>query len=374
MRSVFPALLLMGSVGVAAAAGPSPWRTCHSQNGAFRISLPGKPAEICKPVSTQPDAPIMYIYHLHDRGVPYVAGSVHVPHDLLLSIDDRHLFDMVLEYAEKTYKIKVLYKQPYTFEGATGRRVKIKYPNGTVDEVRMVILGDYFYEWLAQTNPGGKSNPNAARFFDSFQVDPAVIQAAREQRIEQRAVEHLLAASQGPASSGWRPLQSQRGGFTVEMPAFLRYAKSQVSDPASPGAKATIYSAIAPGSRVRPEVYITGYAENGTLRPDGNSDQWLDEFRNSNSSRRGMHLTSSQDITVNGYPGREYRYVDASGFSEITRVVLADSRVYILTAIAPSERSYSDETMRFLRSFKLSAAAKAPVKTQRQPAVRRDTL
>jgi hypothetical protein len=238
----------------------------------------------------------------------------------------------------------------------------------------MVILGDYFYEWLAQTNPGGKANPDAARFMASFQPDPAVIQAARAQREEQHAVAKLLEASQGSASSGWRPLHIPRGGFSVEMPAYLRYAKSQVSDPASPGSKATIYSVIAPGSHVRPEVYVTGYAENGSLRPDGNSDQWLDEFRNANSSRRGMHLTSSQDITVNGYPGREYRYVDSTGYSEMTRVILADSRVYILTAIAPAERSYSDDTMRFLRSFKLSGAAKAPIKTQRQPAVRRDTL
>jgi hypothetical protein len=238
----------------------------------------------------------------------------------------------------------------------------------------MVILGDYFFEWLAQTNPGGKSNPNAERFFASFEPDPAVIKEAKAQREEQLAVAKLLVANQGTATSGWRPLQIPRGRFSVEMPAYLRYARSEVPEPASPGGKATIYSIIAPGSRVRPEVYITGYTENGALRPDGTSDVWLDEFRNANSSRRGMHLTSSQDITVNGYPGREYRYVDSSGFSEITRVILAEARLYILTAIAPTERSYSDETMRFLRSFKLFGAAKAPTKTQRPPAVRRDTL
>jgi hypothetical protein len=374
MRFIVPALILTGLLGASLDAGPLGWRSFHSPEGGFRVSLPGPPALLLRRVGPQPEAPVLRVYAATDHAAPYVASYLRLPHDAALGVDDQELLDIIQSQVSVSGKRTLLSARPFDLDGSRGREFRIRFSDGFVGLGRVIVLGDSIFSWVTQTNPGDKANPHAAQFMSSFQPDAQVLRSARQFRLEQASLARTLATEQTGGSGGWKKLRSARGGFSVEMPAFLRYGQAKVADPATFDAKTTIYSVIAPANRYRREVYIAGYAEGTALHGDESAEQWLDGFRNANTSHRGMRLTSSQDVTVNGYPGREYRYEDNAGFSEMTRVILADSRLYILTAIAPVERSYSDDTLRFLGSFKLSGAAKVPALTQRRPAPRRDTL
>ncbi len=64
-------------------------------------------------------------------------------------------------------------------------------------------------------------------------------------------------------------------------------------------------------------------------------------------------VLSQHDITLDAYPGREYRLLDSSGAFRIWRIYLAKGRLYTVFAKAPNDQTDMANIERFFNSFRL---------------------
>ena len=139
----------------------------------------------------------------------------------------------------------------------------------------------------------------------------------------------------------WQEFSSQEGKFTVLMPGEPK-VKSQTL--ANTEVVLHMFTADRGYS-----AYMSSYFD---LTPSSvPADTLLDRARDGSIRKMEGNLLSEEKITLNGYPGREYKSTARGDNFVDSRIYLADARLYMLSVVH-KDRENSD-TPRFFNSFKI---------------------
>jgi hypothetical protein len=142
----------------------------------------------------------------------------------------------------------------------------------------------------------------------------------------------------------WRPHESDAGGFRVELPADPRgdMARRVQAQRGKTVEGAHLWT--------RAEDYAIMYSD----RPKGTDDEILTQQVNGLTAGREVRGARVQAIEVGGFPGREFQYEGQNGGTYTGRVIVADTRVYVLLAGGRFTRPDSENVRRFLDSFEIT--------------------
>jgi len=154
----------------------------------------------------------------------------------------------------------------------------------------------------------------------------------------------------------WRTHESAFGGFRVDLPAKPRLdIETQARMNTQPGVHIE-------------GTYLLGDLEEYTVAfseiDDNQRAIFNDQILLANAIRRyqndfpGTSLLREGPVTVSGFPGKEVVFTHPTGGSWITRFVVAESRLYVLTAGgATMKANGNDRARRFLDSFTVTDPA-----------------
>ncbi|AMV29703.1 hypothetical protein VT84_35240 [Gemmata sp. SH-PL17] len=150
----------------------------------------------------------------------------------------------------------------------------------------------------------------------------------------------------------WQKHESAKGGFKVDLPAAPRNDLPKLAgkerDP-SVQMEGTILIS-------RAEEFAVVYGDTPPAgQRFGTDQQQIDE------AVKGMQTTgdvravlSQKDMTVGGFPAREVEFSAKSGGWYVSRIVVADGRVYVLIAGGRFARPGNENARRFLDSFEIT--------------------
>jgi hypothetical protein len=160
-----------------------------------------------------------------------------------------------------------------------------------------------------------------------------------------------LAAFLVPAPD-WREHDSQQGGFRCELPA----------DPRNDMARRL----NVPGGRTVEGTFLWTRAENYAIifwddkpanpLPVRQTDaERLDaQVKMLTSGPNVQSVTRTESVEVSGFPGREFEFRYKNGGTVTGRVVIADSRIYVIWAGGRFTRPENENVRRFLDSFEIT--------------------
>jgi predicted Zn finger-like uncharacterized protein len=143
----------------------------------------------------------------------------------------------------------------------------------------------------------------------------------------------------------WRSHESERGKFRVDLPA-------KASDDMVRRVQVARGKSVE-GTHLwtRAEDYAIVYSE----RPRGSDDEILtQQVTGLTTGRDVRNVGPITAIEVGGFPGREFQYEARNGGTYTGRVVVADTRVYVLLAGGRFTRPDSENVRRFLDSFEIT--------------------
>lgn len=151
----------------------------------------------------------------------------------------------------------------------------------------------------------------------------------------------------------WRPHESLAGGFKVEFPAAPR--DDVANDPAA--RRAGVNSAVE-GTllRLRSEEYVVMYIEIPAQRRQTMTDDGLfqDAIDNVKLEQPDVHFTRNDPVVVSGFPARELECTSHKLGSAILRIVLAETRAYVVIAAGRGANANNERFRRFIDSFEVT--------------------
>ncbi len=155
----------------------------------------------------------------------------------------------------------------------------------------------------------------------------------------------------------WRVHHSGAGGYKVELPAEARNDMEEM---------VRARGAIQPNVRiegtlllVKLEEYSVVYADiDEQLRPFMQDEDILDDaVTGLEEDEPGVVILRDNPTTVSGFPAREVVFTHSDGGTYVCRIVVADTRLYIVTAGGPNmDTDGNERTRRFLDSFEVTDA------------------
>jgi hypothetical protein len=151
----------------------------------------------------------------------------------------------------------------------------------------------------------------------------------------------------------WQTHDSRKGGFTVDLPDGTR---PDMADRVVPKLNR---DETVEGTHLwtRAEDYSVTYWDVAPTRDRaarGETDQQLMEKILQQAVPPGRKAGRSRPISVSGFPGYEFEYSSGSRGTVTARVVVADTRVYVLRAGGKFTDPDSENVRRFLGSFKIT--------------------
>ncbi len=151
----------------------------------------------------------------------------------------------------------------------------------------------------------------------------------------------------------WQTHNSAAGGFSVELPAKPQ-SNMQLPDQ-QPGENMKVEGTML---WKRVEEYVVIYADIPPARIRGASaDTILDEaVRGMETQGEVRRVVRQENIKVSGFPGREIEFVGKDGGTYLSRVIVADSKLYVLVAGGRFTRPGNASIRRFMNSFKITDA------------------
>ncbi|VTR90977.1 : Laminin_G_3 [Gemmata massiliana] len=150
----------------------------------------------------------------------------------------------------------------------------------------------------------------------------------------------------------WQKHESVKGGFKVDLPAAPRDDLPKLA-----GKERT------PGVQMEGTILIGRAEEFAVVYGDtlpagqqfGTDQQQIDEAVKGMQSTGDVRAVLSQkNITVGGFPAREVEFSAKSGGWYVSRIVVADGRVYVVIAGGRFARPGNENARRFLDSFEIT--------------------
>jgi hypothetical protein len=151
----------------------------------------------------------------------------------------------------------------------------------------------------------------------------------------------------------WQTHESKDGGFKVELPT-----------PPQPDVAQAAGLKLENGTRAegtirlrRAEKFLVVYRDIKSTKERGGADEQeldarVEKIRN---AMQAEQIAQTKEITIAGFPGREIAFQAKTGW-HMARVVVADTRVYIVLAGGGMAQPGDPDLQRFLDSFEITDA------------------
>ncbi|MDB5310135.1 MAG: hypothetical protein JWO38_4337, partial [Gemmataceae bacterium] len=151
----------------------------------------------------------------------------------------------------------------------------------------------------------------------------------------------------------WRPHQSDRGGFKVDLPAEPRADMADLAK-AKHQPNVSVEGTLLLGKL---EEYSVVYADvEPATRQLLTDDAILEEaVKGLNKDTPGLQVLRDDPATVSGFPAREVVFTHPNGGTYTCLIVIADTRLYIASAGGPwVTAAGNDRVRRFLDSLRVT--------------------
>lgn len=149
----------------------------------------------------------------------------------------------------------------------------------------------------------------------------------------------------------WEQISSSEGGFTVLMPVAPTQNR-QTTDGNKVSLDANLFTASLEDGKVQYSVSYTNFPEDIAQLPPAFI---LDSLSSRFTSDRKLKLINQQDISLEEYSGREFKFEAPGGKIVNYRTYLVKQRLYQLTTEIPKDResALSGDIEKFMNSFQL---------------------
>ncbi len=154
------------------------------------------------------------------------------------------------------------------------------------------------------------------------------------------------------ASFSWQTVTLDGAGFSVMMPGFPDEMSKEMGQS---GAKLREYRVKVDGTNYAVGVFLDFPAELKQL--PNFAEQYLDllptnMIKSAQYASRDYKLTSQRAITINDYPGRQYKF-DSTDYTCTMRVYVAEHSIYVVAAEGHRATFSTEKAEKFLSSFTL---------------------
>lgn len=229
-RTVFWLVMLFGVLavglsacccGVAILMPAARWREHESQQGGFRVELPGDPrTNVSAPGITTGAETKVVGTRLWGREEVFLVAYEDLAQPRR-RMTDRDQLDQAVRVLQTNPTVRVVNERPITVSGFPGREIEYTAGRNATYVLRLVVAEGRLYRVVA----GGKSvrsgNDDVRRFLDSFQItDPKLLAAARER---------LAGAGRAVAAAAYRAAAENLAEAVGRELAILRDAGARVA-------------------------------------------------------------------------------------------------------------------------------------------------
>lgn len=153
------------------------------------------------------------------------------------------------------------------------------------------------------------------------------------------------------AKTEWQTFSPAGGNFSVEMPGAPA-DKSHTQNTANGAMTSHLFIYTA-----KDAAYAVSYVDRPAPKDGSDPEKWLDTVRDAEVAKSGGKLLAAATLKLgNGAPGREIQVTLTQGDGKHAmrdRLYLVDKRLYQVLVVVPQDQIDSDDTRKFLDSFRL---------------------
>jgi hypothetical protein len=123
---------------------PAQWKEFVSNEGGFKIKMPGVPSEVSQPVDNKPGSAVAHFYQLVTKTAEYVVGYTTVGRDLETFQPSKLTLDSIRDSSLAKENGKLLSEQDISAAGHPGRAMVMEVSDGVFRD-RYFLVGNRLY-------------------------------------------------------------------------------------------------------------------------------------------------------------------------------------------------------------------------------------
>jgi hypothetical protein len=166
-------LLAFGALVAVACAEPIQWTPVISEDGRFRVEMPGVPRELARRLDLPFGAAPVHLWVVDDGDRAFIAGYIQYPDRVESVASSDELLDSARDDAVEKAGGVLVQDEPRELLGHRGRSIEIEARDGAV-RVRgaFYVADSRLYRVLATTTPDEARSERVERFLASFELTP----------------------------------------------------------------------------------------------------------------------------------------------------------------------------------------------------------
>lgn len=325
---------------------PPTWQEFRSEDGRYRVSLPGQAISGKAPLPVLGDSIDLQGQQTKYQNMLFFAAQADAPAEVLAADDPNVFHKTWLDTALNLFKGHLISTTPLELNGHVGQEYLmelpdgLKTPGGGVLRVREYLVNDHIYVAAHFGSKRDSMVSDVRKFLDSFQI--------------------LIVPTPQPTSSAWPIFNSLDGRFSVRLPATPM--KKHEYQP-FPGFEINQFIFTTP---YQDGVLLVTYGDLPLDMPPFDPAELLAGYRDGLVRVSGGTLKHNESIELDGHPGLDYTLVmpksakNPQGIVDHARVYLVGKRVYGLDFISRSSMADAPEVNQFFDSFQITPQAKQP--------------
>lgn len=317
----------------APAAGlPAGWQVFASPEGGFSVWLPRSPKSSVTPSDSEVGKLDNHIFEVSLPSGSFTVGYTDYPPEFIAQVDPEQMLDNVRDGELRGLKATLREDHPITLGDYTGREVLAE-TESLVLKTRIYLIKNRLYQMIAITRTEAQLAAEGTTFLNSFQVGEQVAAAPP--------------AGAPAAGDTWQRFTAPEAGFMILFPGTPEETTHTVEGESRP----LVLHKLTVGQE--PPIYAVLYSEaNANLRNE-DPQKALDDVRTGLLESANATAQSEQNITLQGYPGRDLRFTTAAGAGRF-RTYLVEDRLYqLLVVLSPDGDDAEDTIDMFFNSFVL---------------------
>jgi hypothetical protein len=325
---------------------PPTWQEFRSEDGRYRVSLPGQAVSGKVPLPVLGDDIDLQGQQTKYQNMLFFVAQAAAPADVLAADDPDVFHKTWLDAALNLFKGHLISTTPLELNGHVGQEYLIevpdglKTPGGGVLRVREYLVNDHIYVAAHFGSKRDSMVSDVRKFLDSFQI--------------------LIVPTPQPTSSAWPVFNSLDGRFGVRLPATPMKKHEYLP---FPGFAINQFVFTTP---YQDSVLLLSYGDLPENVPPFDPVELLKEYRDTLVRQGGGTVKQTELIQLGDYPGLDYTVVlpkstkNPQGIVGHARIYLVGERVYALEYVARPSMADAPEANQFFDSFQITPEAKQP--------------
>ncbi len=314
------------------------WVTFSSEEGGFTMLLPKQPKEQRQPITTAAGSVDTIMYIAEVGNTAFGAGFSDFPASASHA-DPQTVLAGARDGAAKNVNGTVIDEKPIELDGHPGLEIAVEIPagaavpGGAMYRGRLYLVNNRLYQVIYVALKKDENSAEYQKLFDSFQLT------------------NPPAPSSSPTTSSsslqdWIEYRSDKGGYTVLLPAEPKVTTQQADSAAGPievtmalvemgdHAAGASFNDVPQGAQGDPETLLKGGREGAAKNLNGT-------------------VVSNKSIKLGDYPGTEFVVDVPNNLVYMARVYLVNDRLYQVMFLAPKDQIDQYDVQGFFESFKL---------------------